>query len=102
MLHVLEFLWDDYAIVVAAVTRPNANQFVGFRIDEGNAALQTLKTTEHTDYVFAVVGYCQGLHIWPDPLDLFLDLPRVGVDHHNPAACWRWMQNREVELRAIH
>jgi hypothetical protein len=38
MFHVLERSRNDDAIVVAAIARPDADQFVGFGIDEGNPA----------------------------------------------------------------
>lgn len=38
MLHVLERPWNDDAVMVTAIARPDADQFVGLGIDEGNPA----------------------------------------------------------------
>src|SRR5438552_3981025 len=60
MLHVLELGWNDDAVVVAAIARPDTDQFVRLRIDEGNAAGEPLEAAEHTHHVFAVIGNGQG------------------------------------------
>ena len=44
MLHVFELGWDDHAVVVTAIAGPDADQLVRLRVDEGDAALQALKT----------------------------------------------------------
>src|SRR5215831_5909438 len=102
MLHMLELAWDDHTIVVPAIAGPNTDKLVGLRIDEGDAAFQSLEATEHADNVLAIVGDRQGLHVRPDSLDLLLDLPGLGVDNHDSATRRRGMQNGHVELRAIH
>src|SRR6516165_9272848 len=102
VLHMFEFGRDDHTVVVPAIARPDPDQLVSAGIDEGDAAFQTLETAEHADHVFSVIGDRQGLHVRPDPLDLLLDRPGVGVDHHDPAARWRRMQDRQIELRTVH
>ena len=56
MLHVLQRSWNDDAVVVTAIARPDAHQLVGLGIDEGDPARQTLKAAEHAHHVLAVVG----------------------------------------------
>ena len=81
-----ELCRDDHAIVVAAIARPDADQLISLNVDEGNAAFESLEDAEYADHVFAVLGDRQSLHVRPDPLDLLLDRPGAGVDHHDPAA----------------
>jgi cobalt-zinc-cadmium resistance protein CzcA len=102
MLHVFELGRDDHAVMVPAIARPDADQFVRFRIDEGDAAGQPLEPAEHADHVFAVIGDRERLHVRPDALNLLLDLPGLGIDHHDAAARRRRMQDREIKLGAIH
>ena len=84
MLHMFEFGRDDHTVVVPAIARPDPDQLVSVGVDEGDAAFQTLKAAEHADYVFAIVGDCQGLHVRADPLDLLFDRPGAGIDHMTP------------------
>src|SRR3981189_3588242 len=86
MLHVFELGWNDDAVVVAAIARPDTDQLVRLDIDEGNAAGETLEAAEHAHHVFAVIGDGQGLHIRPDALNFLFDLPRIGIDDHDAAA----------------
>ena len=102
MFHVLEFGGDDNAVMVPAIARPDADQLIGLGIDEGNAAGEPLEAAEHPHHVFAVVGNGQGLHVRPDALDFLLDLPRTCIDDHDPAAGGRGVEDREVELGAVH
>src|SRR5262249_6375538 len=60
------------------------------------------KAAEHADHVFAIIRHRQRLHVGPDALDLLLDLPGLGVDHHHAAGGWRRMQDRKIELGPVH
>src|ERR1700737_30213 len=101
VLHVLEPGRHNDAIMVAAIARPDADQLVGLRVDKGNSAGQPLKSAEHADDVFAVIGDGQSLHVRSDTLDLLLDRPGVGVDHHHAAGGRRGVTDRQIEFRAV-
>src|SRR5919201_3838017 len=98
MLHVLKLGGNDDAVVVATIAWPETHKFVCLRIDEGNAAGKPLETAEDADHIFPVVGHSQSLHVWPDSLDLLLDLPSRGVDIHDAAGRGSRVKDRQIEL----
>ena len=42
------------------------------------------------------------MHVRPDALDLLLDFPGLGVDDHNTAGGRGGVQDRQIELGAVH
>ena len=67
----------------------------------GDAAREPLKPAERGENIFPVIGERKRLQVRTDALNFFPDRPGAGIDHHDPARRRRWMQHREVELRAV-
>src|SRR3984957_20998171 len=100
MLHVIELGRDNDAVMMAAGAWQNAEQLIVRGIDDGYAAGLSLKAAERRQDVFAVIGDGRRLQVGTDTLNFLLDLPRGRIDHHHAACGRRWMQHRQIKLRA--
>ena len=86
MLHVFERRRNDDAVVVPAVARQYADQFIRSGVDDGDAAGQALEAAERAQHELAVVCDGRRLQVGANPLNFFLDLPRGRIDHIIPLA----------------
>src|SRR6516162_7726534 len=101
MLHVFERHRNDDAVVVSAGARQYPSQFIRLGVDNGESAGQALKAAEGTQHELAVICDGRRLQVWANSLNFFRDLPCGRIDHHYSARRWRWMKDRQIELRAV-
>src|SRR6516225_7542552 len=82
VINAMEVFKNDFRCITMDQRNANGGESTG-PVAVDDAAFQPLKATERADHIFAVIGYRQGLHVWPNSLDLLPDRPRVRVDYHH-------------------
>src|SRR5262245_52767755 len=101
MLHVFKLDWNDDAVMMPAIARQYANQFIRLRVDDGDPAGQALEAAEWAQHVLAVVRDGGRLQVGTNSLNFLLDLPCGRINYHHAARRRRWMKDRQIQLGAV-